>query len=290
MLSLSDTHRGMACMLLSTLTFAAMNAVVRQLSGELHPFEVYFFRSLFGVVVFLPLIWREGVEPLRTQRLGLHVLRGTVTGVSMLLFFLALKYAPLAKVSALFFLTPLFGALLAMLILGERVHLRRIAALAAGFAGMLVIVQPGAGGFDLGSGLVLASAVLAGLAILLIKRLSTTESSVSVTIYTGLASTPLALVVALPYWQMPNLEQLAWMALIGGLGSIAQVSMVRGLALADATAVLPLDFTKLIWAAVLGYLMFAEVPEVATWIGGTIIFAAAIYVVLSERRQAASAT
>lgn len=283
-MNLSATYRGMAFMLLSTLSFTLMNGVIRHLSGDLHPFEIYFFRSLFGVVFFLPLLVREGIEPMRTSRLGLHVLRGTVTGVSMLLFFLALKYTPLAKVSALFFVTPLFGAVLAMLILREAIRLQRILALVAGFAGMLVIIQPGTGALDFGAVLVIASAILASFAIILIKRLSTTESSVTVTIYTGLVSTPLALIAALTVWQTPSLEQLAWMALIGAMGSIAQLSMVRALALADATAVLPLDFTKLLWSALIGYLLFVEVPAVTTWIGGAMIFAAAVYVAHGERQ------
>lgn len=281
---LSATHRGMAFMLLSTLAFMMMNGIIRHLSDDLHPFEVSFFRSLFGLIFFLPLLVRLKFEPLRTRRLGLHFLRGSVNAVSMLLFFLALKYTPLAKLAALFFATPLFAAVLAIVILRETIRMRRVSALIVGFIGMLVIIQPGPDALDFGAMLVLSSAALSGIGVILVKRLATTESSVSVTIYTGLVTTPVALIAAIPVWQTPNFEQLAWMALIGVLGSIGQLSMVRALALAEATAVLPLDFTKLIWSAIIGYFFFAELPELATWIGGAMIFGATVYIAHRERQ------
>ena len=283
-MNMSATHRGMAFMLLSALVFMTMNGAIRHLSDDLHPFEISFFRSLFGLIFFLPLLVRQRFAPLRTRRIGLHFIRGSVNAASMLLFFLALKYTPLAKLAALFFVTPLFGTVLAIVILRETIRLRRVSALAVGFTGMLVIVQPGTDALDFGALLVLGSAVFASFAVVLIKRLTTTESSVTMTIYTGLVTTPVAFIAAVPVWQAPNAEQLAWMVVIGCLGSIGQLSMVRSLALAEATAVLPLDFTKLIWSAFIGYFFFAEVPDVATWIGGAMIFTATVYIAHRERQ------
>lgn len=283
-MNLSATHRGMAFMVLSALVFMMMNGVTRHLSDDLHPFEVGFFRSLFGLMFFLPLLVRQRFLPLRTRRVGLHLLRGGVHAASMLMFFLALKHTPLAKLAALFFVTPLFGTVLAILILKETIRLRRVSALAIGFTGMLIIVQPGTDALDFGAMLVLGAAVFASFAVVLIKRLTTTESSVTMTIYSGLVTTPVAFIAAVPVWHTPTAEQLAWMVIIGCLGSIGQLSMVRALALAEATVVLPLDFTKLIWSALIGYFFFAEVPGVATWIGGAMIFTATIYIAHRERQ------
>ena len=282
-MTLTGTQRGMAWMLLSTLAFMAMNGTTRYLAGQIHPFEISFFRSVFGLLFFLPLLLRQGWRPLRTTRLWSHLYRGALNGSSMLLYFLALKFAPLAKVAALFFTTPLFGTLMAVLVLRETIRGRRIAALAAGFVGMLVIVQPSADTLDFGALLVLCSALISGYAVVLIKQLSRTEGATTITIYTGLVTTPLSLIVALPYWQTPTGEQLAWMIWMGGLGSIGQYAMVKAFSEAEVTAVLPLDFTKLIWSAVIGYLAFGEVPEIWTWVGGAIICASAVYIAHRER-------
>ena len=282
-MNLTGTQRGMAYMLLSTLAFMAMNTTTRYLANQIHPFEVSFFRSLFGVAFFLPLLLRTGFAPMRTKRIWSHLYRGSLNGTSMLLYFLAVKYSPLAKVAALFFTAPLFGTLMAVLILREVIRGRRIAALVIGFVGMLVIVRPGADTLDFGAWLVLASALISGYAVVLIKQLSRTEGATTITIYTGLVTTPLSLVAALPFWTTPTLEQLGWMIWMGGLGSIGQYAMIKAYASAEVTAMLPFDYTKLIWSAILGYLVFGEVPEIWTWIGGAIICTSAVYIAHRER-------
>ncbi len=282
-LILTGTQRGMAYMLLSTLTFMTMNGITRHLANDLHPFEMSFFRSLFGLAFFIPLLVGQGWAPLRTQRLGAQLYRGALNGASMLLYFLALKYASLVKVTALFFSTPLFGALMAVLVLRETIRGRRIAALAIGFVGMLVIIRPDRDILDFGAALVLSSAVISGYAVVLIKQLSRTEAATTITIYTGLVTMPMSLIAALPFWQTPTGEQLAWMVAMGALGSIGQYAMVKAFSEAEVTAVLPLDFTKLIWSAAIGYLAFGEVPEIWTWIGGAMICASAVYIAHRER-------
>ncbi len=288
-MNLTGTQRGMAYMLLSTLTFMTMNGITRHLAGQIHPFEISFFRSVFGLAFFLPLLMGKGWAPLRTGRLWANLSRGALNGASMLLYFLALKFAPLAKVAALFFTTPLFGTLMAVLVLRETIRGRRIAALAVGFVGMLVIVRPDKETLDFGAILVLSSALISGYAVVLIKQLSRTEAATTITIYTGLVTMPLSLIAALPYWQTPSGEQLAWTIAMGGLGSIGQYAMVKAFSEAEVTAVLPLDFTKLIWSAAIGYLAFGEVPEIWTWIGGAMICTSAVYIAhrerLAQRRQ-----
>jgi drug/metabolite transporter (DMT)-like permease len=289
-MALSATQRGMASMLLATLAMVIMSAVFRHLSTALHPFEISFFRSVFGLLFFAPLFVRQGLAPLKTRRLGAHISRGSVNAVSMLCFFLALKYTSLAKVAALFFATPLFAAVLAVLVLHEAIKARRVSALAIGFVGMLIIIQPGSDTLDFGAILVLISAILSGIAVILVKRLATTESSVTITIYMGLVTTPVSLIAAIPVWAAPDLEQLAWMLAAGCFGSIGQLAMVRAYALADASAILPLEFFKLIWSAIIGYAFFAELVDLSTWIGGTIILASTVYITHHERHEKPQAT
>ncbi len=279
----AGTTRGMALMLAATFTGTAMNGVIRLLSAELHPFEIAFFRGVFGLLVFAPLFARQGLAPLRTARRGLHVVRGSLQAVGMTLGFLALSMTPLAKVAALQFTVPLFGTLLAFLILREVVRARRITALAIGILGTLVIVDPTANAMDLGSALVLGSAATSALSMIIVKLLSRTENSTTIVLYSTMMMTPLTLIPALLFWETPTAGQLLWLALLGSLGTVSNICFAQALKESEVTALTPIEFTRLVWSALIGYLAFAEVPAAETWIGAVIIFSASTYIILRER-------
>jgi drug/metabolite transporter (DMT)-like permease len=280
----SKVRRGMAFMMVSTVTVAGVNAAVRHLGSDIHPFEMVFFRCFFGLAFFAPWLVRQGLAPLRTRRIVLHGVRGGLHVAAMLALFTALTMAPLAKVTALQFSAPLFATLLALVVLRESIRARRIVALVFGFTGTLVILRPGFAEVDLGSTLVLIAAAMMGLMIILIKILSRTDSSVTITIYSTLFSTPLALIAALPVWRTPSAEHWPWLIAIGVLASLSHLAIAQAFKEADVTAVLPLDFTRLIWIAIIGYAAFGEIPDVWTWIGGAIIFSAATYIAFREIR------
>jgi drug/metabolite transporter (DMT)-like permease len=275
-------------MLISGLCVAAMSACVRHISGELNPMVIGFFRVIFGLLALAPFLLRSGIGTLRTQRLGLHAVRGALNVTGMLTYFTALSLTPMAKVTALGFSAPLFATVLALVVLGETIRARRVTALIVGYLGALVIVRPGFAALDAGSLYALASASAWGLGMIVIKVLSRTESSMTITVYMTLFGMPLALMAAAPVWQTPTLIQAAWLAAIGILASLANLSVAQAFKEADLTAVLPLDFTKLIWASMIGYLAFAEVPSPWTWLGGAMIFSAATYIAFRERRTKAA--
>jgi drug/metabolite transporter (DMT)-like permease len=206
------------------------------------------------------------------------------------MFFLALSMTPMATVQALFFTSPLFATLLALVVLGEAIQARRIAALVVGFAGVLVVLRPGFGALDPGALLMLAAAATWGSAIIVIKMLSRTETSLTATLYPTLFVTPIALLSALPYWRTPTWEELSWMALLGTFATVSHLCLAQAFKEAEVTAVLPVDFTKLIWAALAGYLLFAEVPGLSIWLGGAMIFSAVTYIAIREHRLIADST
>lgn len=271
-------------MVASTIAFAGMHAGVRYLSvkEQLHPFEIAFFRNFFGLLALAPWFIRQGLAPLRTQRLSLHVVRALINVVAMLAFFMGLSLTPIAQVQALGFTAPLWATLLAIFFLREKVLVWRWSALIIGFIGALIIIRPGIKAVDLGSLLVLASAATWACAIIIIKMLSRTDSSVTITAYMVLLMTPLSLIPAAFFWQWPTAEQFVWLAFIGLSGTLAQMAMTQAFRMADATAVLPLDFMKLIWGAMIGYALFGEVPDAGIWIGGATVFAAATYIAYRE--------
>ena len=178
--------RGIALMCLSTFAFAIMHGLVRFVSEVLHPFQIAFFRNIFGLAFLLPLILRSRFAILRTNQIGLHALRGVINIAAMLMFFTALSMTPLAKVTALSFTAPIFMAILAILILGERFRIYRLGAILAGFLGMLIILRPGLISIDIGALLVTASAALWAVAMIIIKIQSRTEASVTIVAYMGI--------------------------------------------------------------------------------------------------------
>jgi len=276
----------MVLMVAATLCFTTMHAGVRQLTavGDLHPFEAAFLRNLFGLLAMLPWFIRVRLAALHTRKLGLHALRGVLQVVGMLSFFMALKLSPLAEVSALSFTAPLFASLGASLFLGEAMRLRRWSALALGFIGALVIVRPGFEALSLGTVLVILASVVWSSALLVIKVLGRTDSSVTITAYMALFLTPLSLLPALFVWRTPSLVELLVLAAIGAIANLGHLAMAQSFKEAEATVVLPFDFTRLIWASVIGYLLFTEVPDLWTWAGGSIIFASTTYIAVRESR------
>nr|WP_037255414.1 DMT family transporter [Rhodovibrio salinarum] len=276
---------GIGFMVLSGFTNTVMVSAVKVLSSDLHPAQISFFRCLIGLIMLLPVIWHAGgAAVVRTSHPWLHVLRGALNAVGMLSFFWAVSLAPLATVSAINFTAPLFATLLAILILGERVGARRWSALVVGFASTLLILRPG--GELLGDGALLAlgaSVVWAG-AMIVIKRLTETESSLSITVWAAFFVGLFTLVPALLVWKWPTPIQWGWLVGIGALGSVVQLSLSRAFALADTSVVLPFDFLKLVWASLFGIVFFAEVPDLFTWVGGSMIFVSSVYVAYRERR------
>lgn len=271
-------------MLGSTALLATMHALVRYVGGGMHPFEVAFFRNLFGLIVILPLLWRAGRAGLRTAQPRLQILRAVLGVVAMLCWFYGLSIVPIAEATALSFTAAIFASLGAVLILGEKMRLRRWTAVLLGFAGTLVVLRPGFEAMDLGSFIVLVAAVAWGLSIVVVKQLSGTDSTVSIVAWMSIMLTVLSFLPALFVWTWPTFAQLLWLGLIGTLATLGHLAMVQALKAVEATAILPLDFTRLLWASLLGYFAFAEVPDLWTWIGGTIIFGSATYIAYREAR------
>jgi drug/metabolite transporter (DMT)-like permease len=271
-------------MTIAAAAFSVMHAMIRHVSADMHPFEIAFFRVVFGFAALAPIFLRDGWAPMRTSKMKLFALRGVLNAGAMLMFFYSLAITPLATVAALGFTAPLFATLLAMLVLGEVVRLRRWTAIIVGFIGAMVIIRPGVIEVGLGPMLVLGSSVVWAVALMIIKVLSRTESSVTITAYAMIFLAPFCLVAALPFWTWPSLELLAWLALIGAVGTVAQTTMNQSFKLADASAVLPVDFSKLLWAAAIGFVLFDEVPDAWTWVGGAMIFASATYIGIREAR------
>jgi drug/metabolite transporter (DMT)-like permease len=273
-------------MCVSTLCFTAMQSGVRIVAADpdnpLPSLELAFLRNAFGVVALLPIFARSGLTVIKTRRMKMHFYRATVQSVGMLLFFSGLVLIPFAEVTALSFSAPLFATVLAIALMGERVRMRRISALVLGFAGVLIVLRPGIDTMSVGALLILGSSLSWAVAMTMIKSLSRTESSVTTTLYAGLFMAPITLVPALFVWVQPSAEQLLWMLGVGSVGTLGHVAFAQAFKLAEMSAVLPLDFLRLLWASAVGFWLFAETPSLLAWFGGLVIFSSASYIAFRE--------
>lgn len=276
--------RGVAFMIASAFCLVGMNVTIRHVADEVHPFVIALFRHLIGVALMTPFFLRSGSNPLRTRRLPLLGLRALLNVVAMLTYFVALTLEPLAKVVALTFAAPLIAALAAIVLLGERVSAGRAGAMLFGLGGALYILQPWSVEISTGSALLVVSAVTWGIALVVIKALARTESPVTLTLYASILQVPFTLVAALFAWQWPTPGQLLVIAVIAVFGAGAQLALSQAFREADATVVLPADFTKLVLAGLAGWLFFAEIPDVRIWIGGAAVFGGVLLNTWFEKR------
>jgi drug/metabolite transporter (DMT)-like permease len=270
-------------MLASASSISCINGFVVHLSHSMHVFEIAFFRQLIGFIFMSAVFLRGGLRPLITRRFGLHVVRSVLNVIAMLGFFYGLTLEPLAKVVSLSLTAPLFATVGAVLLLGEKMTRHRWIALLVGLAGAMIILRPGYQAVSLGAMMVLGSNAAWSVALVVIKILSRTESSVTIALYAAILQCPVALAFALFFWSTPTLEQFGFLVIIGIGGTVAQICLGEAFRLADATLVLPIDFTKLFWASLIGYLFFEQVPDIWIWPGAFTIFLAVFYNAYMER-------
>ena len=274
---------GIGLMVIATVLFSIMHASIKFMSSSLHPFEIAFFRNLFGLLVIAPWFIKYGFKPLKTKKIKLHMARSFFNVIAMLSFFYSLSITPLADVASLAFTAPLFASILAIIFLKEIVGLKRGIAIVMGFIGTLIIVDPIYSSISNGHILVLLSASVWSVSLIIIKVLGRTESSVTITSYMVLIMIPFSAIAAFFYWEIPTLKDLFFLLIIGVCGTSAQMLLAQALRQGDTSIIMPFDFLKLICAVGIGYLFFFEVPALNTWIGSIIIFLSTIYIAYRER-------
>ncbi len=262
--------------------FSVMNVFVRLATEEMAALQVAFFRNFFALMFLLPWLIRAGLEPLRTTRFKMHLLRSLFALATMITWFSALALLPLNEAVALNFTVPLFATAGAALILRETVRARRWTATAVGFLGTLIILRPGFTEVTPAMALPVLAALFMACATLTVKTLSRTERASTVVLYMTLILTPLSLVPALFVWQWPDLETLGYLIGLGGAGALAHLLLTIAYAKADASAVIPFDYARLPFVAVIAYILFGEIPDLWTWVGAAVIAASAIYIAHRE--------
>ena len=268
-------------MIISGLFFVIMHSAVKYLSKEVHIFEIAFFRCALVVFVLAPIIFQQGKSIFITKQPKIQFLRISTNSVAMLCFFYGITSTPLAQLTTLGFTVPIFATILAVIFMGEKIRIRRTSALIIGFIGTIIVMRPDIS-IELGAMLIIFSSFLWSVCLIFIKKLTQTDSAITISLYFGIGMIPATFVMAFPVLEMIDIRQFMILVFIAVTGTLAQTIMNSALKKGDLALLLPFDFLRLIWSVLIGYALFAEEPHITLWIGGILIVGSTSYIAWRE--------
>ena len=283
-LHLPGNVRGIFWLTTGVLILSFVNVLVKLLGNKFHTIEIAFFRYGVGLIILSPIFIRMGWPKLRTKRLPLHLLRMSLAFVGQVLVFLSVIYLPLADATAFMFTKPIFTAVAAVLILHEAVNRRRWVLTGVGFAGVLIMLRPGSDGVEIMALIAVGAAVIWGVANVLIRMLSQTEPTTRILFYYHIGGVVVFLGPAIWLWQTPNVLELVLLVSIGVGTTACMFCYFRAFAVGEANAVAPAEYTGLVYAALLGFFIFAEIPSI--WIAsGALVIIGSTYLIARDESK-----
>ncbi|HSS82909.1 MAG TPA: DMT family transporter [Reyranella sp.] len=275
--------------------FTSTSAMIRLLSTQVESVQTAFFRAVISVILLLPMSAAGRVKPWHSKRIVGHFWRTAMGTGSMVLGFYAVSMLPLADATAIAFSQPLFSVVVAALVLGEKVRWRRWSATVIGFAGVLIMARPGEGSLQLGALVALANAAAVSISILLVRRLSDSETPLMILTQFAIFSTILLAVPAILVWRWPDLWGWALAVGIALSATVGQYFWVQAFKAGEMSAVAPFEYMRLPFAVFVGWLIWGEMPVIWTYVGASIVIGSALYIahrehqLARERRRAAPA-
>jgi len=281
---LSPSVLAVLFMILSGFFATTMHCLIRFATEDHHPFEVAFFRTIFVLIIFLPLVARNGITSLKSNNVKLQTFRAIVGSVAMLCMFYGLSITELAKATALMFTVPIFATILAILFLKEIVGIRRWIAMFIGFAGALIVLRPD---IELGFGplLILCASLMWSSSMLMAKTLTKTDTISSITFWQAAGLIPATFILAIQVWEWPSLSQLVMFLMIAIAGTLVHWFLNEALKRAEISALLPLDYLRLIWSVSMGFIFFNELPQAGLWFGAALILGASTYIGIRQTQK-----
>jgi len=230
----------------------------------------------------VPVFLRLSRAEMRSNNKKLHAFRGVIHAGGVMLWFFAMSRLPIAEVTALGFLSPIFTTIGAAIYFKETLHARRIGAVLMGFGGTLIILRPGIEVIDIGAVAQLLAAPMFAISFMMAKKMTQTEHRSSIVAYMALFVTLALLPPAMLVWRTPTMEEIFWLFLMAAVATLAHLVMTKAMEEAELTTLQPVHFLQLVWATLIGYFLFAEEPDMWTWIGGGVVVASATYIAHRE--------
>ena len=271
-------------MILSGVCFVAMHSAAKYLADEVHIFEIVFLRCALVVVILSPFLFKEGKKSLFTKQPKNQIYRIVTNSIAILLFFYGLSISPLSLATVLNFTAPIFTVIFAVIFLKEKLTAHRLISLLLGFIGVMCVLRPDLS-LNLGGLLVLLSSLVWASSLIFIKKLTKTDSAVTISLYAGVGMMPATFAAAYPYLEKINFVQFLFILFIAVSGTTAQTLLNSALKRGELSFLLPLDFLRLIWSVLLGIALFGESTSVFLWLGGLFILGASTLIVTSERKN-----
>lgn len=284
-LRLSANTRGVIWITLAGFLFISADVIAKSLGRSMDAIQIAFLRYAAAMIFILPLIAHLGFASVRTQRPMVHIGRTVLAATGQVFGYYAVINMLLADVTAINFSRPLFVTMLAVVFLSERVGVKRWGATIVGFCGVLVMVRPSPAGLDPAALAAIASAALFAGSIIITRRYSTTETPLQFVFYYHAVGAVLFIVPVCFVWTTPSLDQVPLILLLAALGTVAQTCGVRGFSIGEASVLGPVEYTRIIFATALGFVFFAELPGLYTWLGVSLIIASVIYVTRRPRAR-----
>lgn len=283
-----DNIRGGLWLILASAFFTIMAALVKHIGTSLHVTEILFFRQVFMILLALPVIIRDFPGVLYTARPDLQLMRLAFALGAMLMGFTAVIHLPLADATTIAFSRTFFITIFAIIFLHEIVGIRRWSAIVIGFVGVLVVAHPeGVGSFNIYGLLAIGGAACAGIVMVLIRILSRTDRPVTILAYQAIGIGLLMTPAAILFWKMPTLEDMILLLALGVVSSLGQMCNIFGFRAGEASAIAPFDYMRLLFAVLIGYLVFNDWPAPHVFAGALIIVSASAYTMHREQRLAA---
>lgn len=273
-------------MLSAMFCLSVMNVTLRMMSGDMHPTQIVVLRHVCSIVIIF--IWaaylQRGVPSFYSNRLSGHFWRATLGVCSMEMWFYSVTTMPVSLVTALSFTTPIFSTILAILFLGERAGVRRWLAIAVSFIGMLIILRPDTAGVNHSGWIVIAASVLMACAGVMVKTLTSSEAPETIVFYMALFMLLWSLPIAIPFWQSFSLKDFMMVFIVSLFSTAAHLLMARAFVRTEMVVLMPFDFTRLIFTAILAYYLLNETIDLQTSIGALVIAGSAVYIAHREAR------
>jgi drug/metabolite transporter (DMT)-like permease len=282
--TLSPQNKAITYTLISIFFFSFMGVFIRKSSENIHIFEVIFFRNLLACLLIIPVMFSSGSASFKIHRPALFVWRAVFVSIGMFAGFSALTLIPLAQATAISFTTPIFVTILAIFLFGEIIKVRRIAAILLGFIGMIIIVQPGVGSISFGVILAFIGAFFHSINLLIVKKLTANETANAIVVWMVIMLVPISFVPAIFVWEWPSAVTWLYLWCLAICGTVGHSFFTRAYSLAEITSLQPFQFIKLPMIAFLAWIIFSEVPEYWTLIGGIIIFTSTVYITRREAK------
>ena len=280
------SNNKLAIFLIVTSVFfgTVMLSFLKIAQEDVNVYVAGFFRFFLGLVIILPYIIKNKDAVLKTTHLKQHFLRAILGLPAMLLYFSALVLLPIEKLTAISFVVPLIVTILAVFFLGEKIYIYRTLALILGFSGMLVIIRPGFVDISIGVYMVLFSALLWSINIIITKKISKNDSAITILAYQSIFMSLLSFFIVLFFWEMPSLKTFIYLVLAAICGTVLHLTLNHAFKLVDVSMTQPYSFLNLVFASIIGYFVFDEIPDLYTWIGALIIFTGVLIISYREMK------